>query len=385
LKADPKGVLTGEHYIDGNHACSEGALAAGCRFFAGYPITPSTEIAERFSRRIPHVGGVFIQMEDELASMIAILGASWGGLKSMTCTSGPGFSLMMENFGLGIMLETPCVLVNIQRGGPSTGLPTLPGQADMMQARWGSHGDYEVIALAPDSPQEFFELTITAFNLSEKYRMPVLVMSDECVGHMTEKVVIPRAEEIELYPRRYTKKPPEEYLPYIPDEDLVPPMAPTGKGYKFHVTGLTHDERGYPVISPEAQEVLLRRLVDKVKKNADDIIITKEEDVDNADVIVISYGISYRVAQPAIAKAKKNGIKVGQLRLVTVWPFPEKRIRELSSKVKAFVVPELNYGQIYYEVERCACGNAKTALVPHAGGGVHNPEDIYTKIREVVK
>ena len=215
--------------------------------------------------------------------------------------------------------------------------------------------------------------------------MPVLVMSDECVGHMTEKVVIPRAEEIELYPRRYTKKSPEEYLPYIPDEDLVPSMAPTGKGYKFHVTGLTHDERGYPVISPEAQEVLLRRLVDKVKKNADDIIITKEEDVDNADVIVISYGISYRVAQPAIAKAKKNGIKVGQLRLVTVWPFPEKRIRELSSKVKAFVVPELNYGQIYYEVERCACGNAKTALVPHAGGGVHNPEDIYTKIREVVK
>ncbi len=385
MKADPKGVLTGEHYIDGNHACSEGALAAGCRFFAGYPITPSTEIAERFSRRIPHVGGVFIQMEDELASMIAILGASWGGLKSMTCTSGPGFSLMMENFGLGIMLETPCVLVNIQRGGPSTGLPTLPGQADMMQARWGSHGDYEVIALAPDSPQEFFELTITAFNISEKYRMPVLVMSDECVGHMTEKVVIPSAEEIEIYPRRYTKKPPEEYLPYIPDEDLVPPMAPTGKGYKFHVTGLTHDERGYPVISAEAQEKLLRRLVDKVNKNADDIIITKEEDVDNAEVVVISYGISYRVAQPAITKAKKDGIKVGQLRLVTVWPFPEKRIRELASKVKAFVVPELNYGQIYYEVERCACGNAKTALIPHAGGGVHNPEDIYNKIREVVK
>jgi 2-oxoglutarate ferredoxin oxidoreductase subunit alpha len=385
LKADPKGVLTGEHYIDGNHACAEGALAAGCRFFAGYPITPSTEIAERFSRRIPRVGGVFIQMEDELASMIAILGASWGGLKSMTCTSGPGFSLMMENFGLGTMLETPCILVNIQRGGPSTGLPTLPGQADMMQARWGSHGDYEVIALAPDSPQEFFELTITAFNLSEKYRMPVLIMSDECVGHMTEKVVIPPAEEIELYPRRYTKLPPEKYLPYVADKDLVPPMAPVGKGYKFHVTGLTHDERGYPVITPEAQEILLRRLVDKVKKNADDIIITKEVDLDDAEVVVVSYGISSRVAQPAIAKAKKDGIKVGQFRLVTVWPFPEKRIREMAAKVKAFVVPELNYGQIYYEVERCACGNAKTALVPHAGGGVHNPEDIYTKIREVVK
>jgi 2-oxoglutarate ferredoxin oxidoreductase subunit alpha len=317
--------------------------------------------------------------------MIAILGASWGGLKSMTCTSGPGFSLMMENFGLGIMLETPCILVNIQRGGPSTGLPTLPGQADMMQARWGSHGDYEVIALAPDSPQEFFELTITAFNLSEKYRTPVLIMSDECVGHMTEKVVIPPAEEIELYPRRYTKLPPEKYLPYLPDEDLVPPMAPVGKGYKFHVTGLTHDEQGYPVITPEAQETLLRRLVDKVKKNADDIIITKEVDLDDAEVVVVSYGISSRVAQPAIAKAKKDGIKVGQFRLVTVWPFPEKRIRELASKVKAFVVPELNYGQIYYEVERCACGNAKTALVPHAGGSVHNPEDIYNTIREVVK
>lgn len=303
----------------------------------------------------------------------------------MTCTSGPGFSLMMENFGLGIMLETPCILVNIQRGGPSTGLPTLPGQADMMQARWGSHGDYEVIALAPDSPQEFFELTITAFNLSEKYRTPVLIMSDECVGHMTEKVVIPPAEEIELYPRRYTKLPPEKYLPYLPDEDLVPPMAPVGKGYKFHVTGLTHDEQGYPVITPEAQETLLRRLVDKVKKNADDIIITKEVDLDDAEVVVVSYGISSRVAQPAIAKAKKDGIKVGQFRLVTVWPFPEKRIRELASKVKAFVVPELNYGQIYYEVERCACGNAKTALVPHAGGSVHNPEDIYNTIREVVK
>lgn len=385
MKTDPKGVLTGEHYLDGNHACAEGALAAGCRFFAGYPITPSTEIAERFSRRIPLVGGIFIQMEDELASMIAILGASWGGLKAMTCTSGPGFSLMMENFGLGQMLETPCVLVNIQRGGPSTGLPTLTGQADIMQARWGSHGDYEVIALAPDSPQEFFELTITAFNLSEKYRMPVLVMSDECVGHMTEKVVIPPAEEIEVYPRRYTNLPPEEYLPFVPDKDLVPPMAPTGKGYKFHVTGLTHDEKGYPVINAEAQEKLVRRLLDKVQKNADDIIITKEIDIDDAEIIIVSYGISSRVAQPAITQAKKDGIKIGHLRLVTVWPFPEKRVRELASKVKAFVVPEVNYGQIYYEVERCACGKAKVALVPHGGGGVHNPDDIYQVIKEVVK
>jgi len=244
LKADPKGVLTGAHYIDGNYAIAEGALAAGCRFFGGYPITPSTEIAERFVQRAPLVGGLFIQMEDEMASMNTVLGASWGGAKSMTCTSGPGFSLMMENFGLGLMLETPCVLVNVQRGGPSTGLPTLPGQGDMMQAKWGSHGDYEVIALAPDSPQEGFELAIDAFNLSEKYRMPVLIMTDECVGHMTEKVVIPPAEEIDVLPRRYTSKPPETFLPYEVGEDLVPEAPYPGKGYRFHITGRTHDERG---------------------------------------------------------------------------------------------------------------------------------------------
>ena len=272
MKSDPENVLTGSHYLDGNYACAEGAIAAGCKFFAGYPITPSTEIAERVSQRFPLIGGVFIQMEDELASMAAILGASWGNVRSMSCTSGPGFSLMMENFGLGIMLETPCVLVNVQRGGPSTGLPTLPGQADMMQARWGSHGDYEVIALAPDSPQESFELTIHAFNLSEKYRIPVLVMTDECVGHMTEKVVIPPAEEIELVERTYTDKKPGEAWPFDLMESKLTPMLPVGEGYKFHVTGLTHDDRGYPVINAEAQEKNVRHLVDKVMKHADDII-----------------------------------------------------------------------------------------------------------------
>ncbi|HIC94371.1 MAG TPA: 2-oxoacid:acceptor oxidoreductase subunit alpha, partial [Anaerolineae bacterium] len=233
----------------GDEACAEGAIAAGCRFFAGYPITPATEIAERMSRRLPEVGGIYIQMEDELASMAAVLGASWAGVKAMTATSGPGFSLMMENLGLGIMLETPCVLVNVQRGAPSTGLPTLVGQGDMMQARWGSHGHYEIIALAPSSPQELFDLTIRAFNLSEKYRTPVLVMTDAEVGHMTEKVVIPPPEEIEIYPRRKALVPPDRYLPFEPDEGLVPPMACAGEGYRFHVTGLTHDERGYPVIN----------------------------------------------------------------------------------------------------------------------------------------
>jgi 2-oxoglutarate ferredoxin oxidoreductase subunit alpha len=384
MKADPKNVLTGAHYLDGNHACAEGGIAAGCRFFAGYPITPSTEIAERVSRRFPLVGGVFIQMEDELASMAAILGASMGGVKSMSCTSGPGFSLMMENFGLGIMLETPCVLVNVQRGGPSTGLPTLPGQADMMQARWGSHGDYEVIALAPDSPQESFELTIHAFNLSEKYRMPILIMTDECVGHMTEKVVIPAADEIDLIERKYTSKKPGEAWPYDPSEDLIPPMLPVGKGYKFHVTGLTHDTRGYPIINAEAQEKNVRHLIDKVNAHTEEIIWLEEKDIEDADVIVMAYGISSRVIQPAIAKARKEGIKVGQIKMVTVWPFPEKRVRELAGKVKSLIMVEMNYGQVFLDMERCAAGQCQCYLLGHAGGTVHNPEDIYNTIKEAV-
>lgn len=385
MKADPKGVLTGAHYLDGDHACAEGALAAGCRLFAGYPITPSTETAERFAERIPQVGGVFIQMEDELASLAVVLGASWAGIKAMTVTSGPGFSLMMEHIGLGAMLETPCVLVNVQRGGPSTGLPTLPGQADMMQARWGSHGDYEIIALSPNSPQECFDITIEAFNLSEMYRVPVLVMTDECVGHMTEKVVIPPAEEIEIVPRRWYQGPKDQYLPYKPDEDLVPPMVKAGDGYRFHVTGLTHDERGYPVINAECQEKCVRRLVEKIRRNAEKIIKIEEEETEDAEVIVLSYGISSRVSYRAVEQARKEGIKVGTLRLITVWPFPERRVRELAKKVRAFVVPEINYGQIVFEVERCAAGNAKTILVPHGGGWVHDPNDILKAIKEAVK
>jgi 2-oxoglutarate ferredoxin oxidoreductase subunit alpha len=385
LKADPKGVLTGEHYLDGDHACSEGAIAAGCRFLAGYPITPSTEVAERVSERFPYVGGIFIQMEDEMASMAAVIGAAWGGEKSMTVTSGPGFSLMMENIGLAAMMEAPCVVVNVQRGGPSTGLPTLPGQADMMQARWGSHGDYEIIALSPNSPQECFEIMIKAFNLSEKYRVPVLVMADECVGHMTEKVVIPKAEEIELYPRRYTKLPPEEYLPFKAGKDMIPDMVKAGDGYKIHVTGLTHDEKGYPVMSWEVQEKLVRRLVEKIRLHADELEDIEETQMEDAEVVIFSYGISSRVCIPAIQKARKAGIKVGLLRPIIVWPFPEKKIRELANKVKAFVVVEMNYGQMFYEVERCAGGKAKVLLVPHGGGWVHDPEDILKAIKEAVK
>lgn len=375
------GVLTGEFFMMGDIACAEGAISAGCRFFGGYPITPATEVAERMAERMPQVGGTYIQMEDELASMISVLGGSWGGVKSMTATSGPGFSLMMENLGLGIMTETPCVLVNVQRGGPSTGLPTLVAQGDMMQARWGSHGPYEIIALAPSSPQELFDLTIRAFNLSEKYRTPVLVMTDAEVGHMTEKVVIPPPEEIEIVSRRKPTVPPHEYLPYKPDDDLVPPMANAGEGYRFHITGLTHDERGYPGMDAETQERLIYRLVEKIRRNRDDIIQLEEDGLEDAEVVVCSYGISARTALWPVELARREGIKVGTLRLITVWPFPEERIRQLARKVKAFVVPELNYGQIVLEVERCAAGQAEAILVGHAGGDIHKPEKVLEAIR----
>jgi 2-oxoglutarate ferredoxin oxidoreductase subunit alpha len=386
MKADPKGVLTGSHFMDGDHACCEGALAAGCRFAAGYPITPSTEVVERFARRAPLVeGALFIQMEDELASSIAIQGAVWAGKKAMTVTSGPGFSLMMEHIGLAAMTETPCVFVDVQRGGPSTGLPTLPGQADMMQARWGSHGDYEIIAISPNSPQECFNLTIDAFNLSEQYRVPVMFMMDECVGHMMERVVIPSADKIEVTPRRYTKLPPGQYLPFKPNDDLVPDMFKAGDGYRLHVTGLTHDYRGYPDMSSVTQEVLVHRLVDKIRLNASKIWRYEEIGVDDADIVVVSYGITSRVATEAIALARRQGIKVGMLRLIVVWPFPENRVFELAEQGKAFLVAEMNYGQMFYEVDRCSRGKTPVLLAGHGGGTVHNIEDIAQKIVEANK
>lgn len=386
MKADPIGVATGNHYIDGDHACAEGAIAAGCRFFAGYPITPSTEVAERIAERFPKVGGMFIQMEDEIASMAAVVGGAWSGPKSMTVTSGPGFSLMMENIGLAVMMETPCVIVNVQRGGPSTGLPTLTAQADMMQARWGSHGDYEIIALSPNSPQECFDLTIKAFNLSEKYRVPVLFMMDECVGHMTEKVVIPEAEKINIVPRNIYKGKKEDYRPYNFDNThQVNPMIKTGDGFNIHITGLTHDERGYPTLNSEAQDKNVNHLVNKIIKNEDKIRMIEEDQVKGADVLVVSYGITSRVALKAVQDARNEGIKVGTIRLITVWPFPEKLFRSLAKNVKAFVVPEINLGQISLEVERCAAGNTKIIGVPHAGGWVHDPNDILKAIKKSIK
>ncbi|UCE73645.1 MAG: 2-oxoacid:acceptor oxidoreductase subunit alpha [Methanomassiliicoccales archaeon] len=377
-------ILTGEHFMNGDEASAEGAIAAGCRFFAGYPITPATEIAERMSRRLPEVGGIYIQMEDELASMGAILGASWAGVKTMTATSGPGFSLMMENYGLGVMTETPCVIVDIMRGGPSTGLPTLVSQGDVMQSRWGTHGDIGVIAFTPSSPQEMFDCTIKAFNLSEQFRLPVVVLGDEIVGHMTEKVVIPKKEDIKLYSRRKPKVKPNNYLPFAPDDDLVPPMACAGEGYNVHVTGLTHDERGYPVINAEAQEKLVGRIVDKIRKNANKIIEYEEIKTRGSDVVVVAYGSVSRCGKEAVRMARAEKMNVGLLRPLTIWPFPEKRLRKLSEKVKAFVVPEVNYGQIAFEVERCVASNSQTLLLPKMGGDIHTPEDIFKGIKEMI-
>ncbi|MGC8492599.1 MAG: 2-oxoacid:acceptor oxidoreductase subunit alpha [Syntrophobacteraceae bacterium] len=375
-------VLTGEHFLNGDMACAEGALAAGCRFFAGYPITPATEIAEHMSHRLPKVGGVFIQMEDEIAAMAAILGASCAGVKSMTATSGPGFSLMMENIGLGIAMETPCVLVNVQRTGPSTGLPTLGAQGDMMQARWGSHGHYEIIALAPASPQEIFYQTITAFNLSETYRLPVLIMADEIVGHLSERVIIPEPSKIRLTSRPRPKGRKDRFKPFRPGANGVAPMAHAGEGYRVHFTGLTHDEGGYPVMTAEAQSQMVDRITGKIRKNLDHIIQVEKYRLEDADIALISYGISSRSSLAAVDEAREKGIKAGLLRLLTVWPFPDAIVRELAKRVKSLITVELNLGQIHLEVQRCAEGRAPALLVGSAGGSAITPEEILEKIQE---
>ena len=376
-------VLTGEHFLLGDFACAEGALASGCRFFAGYPITPSTEVAERMAERLPEVGGIYIQMEDEIASATAILGAAWAGAKSMTATSGPGFSLMMEAFGLAILTETPTVIINVQRAGPSTGLPTMVGQGDMMQVRWGSHGPYEIIALVPESAQECFDLTIKAFNLSERYRVLVFVMTDEEIGHLTEKVVIPPPEKIEIWERKLPTVPPEKFKTYQTNGDLVPPMAHAGSDYRVFFESLTHDERGYPVMKADAHQKLVKRLVDKIVLNRHKIIEYEEKYTNDAEIIVLSYGISARVSKRAVRMARERGLKVGMFRLITAWPFPDERVHELSKFVKGFVVPEINMGQMVKEVQRVATDNCQIQLVPHAGGDIHEPEDILEAIYQV--
>jgi len=383
MEKEKKAVLAGQHFMSGNDACAEGAIAAGCRFFAGYPITPASELAERMARRLPQVGGVYIQMEDEIASIAAVLGASYAGVKSMTATSGPGFSLMMENIGLASMTETPCVIVDIMRGGPSTGQPTKPGQQDVMQAKWGSHGDYEIIALAPSSVQEMFDFTIEAFNLSETYRVPTFVLGDAIIAHMLERVTILSADGIQIVNRKKPTNPPSEYAPFKPDDDLVPPMACFGEGYRFYATGLTHDERGYPQTdSALFQQKLVQRLCDKIRKNAEEIVKVEEILLEDAEVVVVAYGIVFRSALSAVRIARSQGIKAGLLRLVTLWPFPDKQVSNVAQKVKRLLVPEMNYGQLVREVERVA-KRTPVVFLPKLGEEPHKPMEIVEALRRV--
>ena len=378
-----RNVLTGAHFLNGDVACAEAALIAGCRFFAGYPITPATEIAEYLSLRMPELGGIYIQMEDEIGSMAAVIGASYSGLKAMTATSGPGFSLMQENIGLAVMTEAPCVIVDVMRGGPSTGQPTMPGQQDVMQAKWGSHGDYGIIALTPSSVQEMFDLTIEAFNLSETYRVPTLLMADEIVGHMWEKVIIPPMEKIKTVNRKKPNVPPEKYKPFMPDADLVPPMATFGEGYHFHATGLTHNENGFPkTSSSEVQSQLVNRLCAKIQNNAKKIIKIEETMLEDADVAVVAYGIVARSALSAIRKAREKGIKAGLLRLVTLWPFPEEQVDKIAKQVRGIVVPEMNCGQMVREVERAAKATPVTFL-SKLGEEPHTPNEILEAMRRI--
>jgi 2-oxoglutarate ferredoxin oxidoreductase subunit alpha len=379
LKA--KNIMTGAHFLNGDVACAEAALVAGCRFFAGYPITPATEIAETLSMRMPELGGIYVQMEDEIASIAAVIGASYSGLKAMTATSGPGFSLMQENIGLAAMTEAPCVIVDVMRAGPSTGQPTMPGQQDVMQAKWGSHGDYGIIALTPSSVQEMFDLTVEAFNLSETYRVPTLLMADEIVGHMWEKVVIPPMDKVRIVNRKKPSVSPEEYKPFLPDSDLVPPMACFGEGYHFHATGLTHNESGYPRTSSSEDETrLVNRLCEKIQKNADRIVRVEEVMLDEADVAVVAYGIVARAALSAIKKAREGGIKAGLLRLITLWPFPEEQMAKVAQHVRAIVVAEMNCGQLVREVERAAKETPVTFL-SKLGEEPHTPTEILDAIR----
>jgi len=370
-------------FWNGSIAVSEGAIVAGCRFFAGYPITPASDIAEYMALRLPQEDGIFIQMEDEIASIAALLGASWGGAKVMTSTSGPGFSLMQENVGLAAVTETPLVIAEVQRAGPSTGMPTLVGQGDVMQSRWGSHGDYETIVISPSSPQESFDLVIRAFNLAELYRVPVIFLMDECIAHMSERVVIPPKEEIEVVERIKPNVSPEKYMPFQPVNDIAP-MATAGMGYRVHVTGLTHNEKGYPMTtSPDIQEWMVRRICDKIRKNEHKIRDIEEYRMEDAEIAIVAFGIVGRSAKAAVKMARRHRIKAGLIRLKTIWPFPESYFESMADSIKKFIVAEINYGQIKLEVERAVHGKASVELLPKFGGAVHQPMEIYQKIKEV--
>ncbi len=363
--------------LHGNEACAMGALAAGMRLFAGYPITPSTEIAEFLSVELPKVGGTFIQMEDEISSMGAIIGASLAGVKSMTATSGPGFSLMQENLGFASMAEIPCVIVNVTRGGPSTGMPTRPSQGDVMQSRWGTHGDHPIIVLSPQSVLECYTLTIHAFNLAEKYRSPVIMLMDGIVGHMWENIQLP--EKIEVIDRPEPTVPPDWYNPYddLPGGEIVP-LVPFGEGYRYHVTGMVHDKSGFPTLVHEEVEQCLDKLINKIKNNLHDLIRIEEYMLEDADICIVAHGSVARSAREAVNIARSEGIKAGLLRPITLWPFPRFHLENISKRVKLFVVPEMNYGQVYGEVLK-SCPK-KAVRVTRVDGELVTPAQIMEKI-----
>jgi 2-oxoglutarate ferredoxin oxidoreductase subunit alpha len=369
--------------LQGNRACALGALAAGCRFYAGYPITPSSEIAEIMARELPRLGGKFIQMEDEIASIAAIIGASVGGLKAMTATSGPGFSLMQENIGYAVMAEIPCVIVNVMRAGPSTGLPTSPSQGDVMQARWGTHGDHPSIALAPSSVRESFDLTVAAFNFAEKFRMPVFVLMDEVVGHMREGVDLAQVEPKEIVNREMPTVPPEWYEPFGNPPSDVPPLAPFGEGYRYHITGLLHDARGFPTSRLDEIQTWMERVFRKVERNLDEICMWEADGVDDARVLIVSYGATARSAKHALKIARaRYGRKVGLLTLKTLWPFPEGVVAQAAERAQRVIVAEMNLGQIALEVERVA-GRGKVMRVGRADGHIVTPDQILDAMRAV--
>ncbi|MGA2464373.1 MAG: 2-oxoacid:acceptor oxidoreductase subunit alpha [Thermodesulfobacteriota bacterium] len=377
-KSHPKELL-----LQGNEAIVEGALRAGCRFFAGYPITPATEISEILSAKLPQLNGTFIQMEDEIASLGAVIGASLAGVKSMTATSGPGFSLMQENLGFAVITEVPCVIVNVMRGGPSTGLPTSPSQSDVMQSRWGTHGDHPIIVLSASTVRECYDVTIQAFNFSEKFRTPVIVLIDEVVAHMREKMVLDDQEEIEIFNRVKPTVPPEWYIPYEDTPRGVPAMANFGEGYRYHVTGLTHDIRGFPTSRPDEIGPFIARLHRKISQHFSEIQMAEYFQTEDAEITIIAYGSVARSAKRAVWEAREKGIRVGLLRLTTIWPFMRSAVEKVLQTARVLIVPEMNMGQISREVKRVNPGVAKVFTLNKVDGTIITPSEILNRIMEV--
>lgn len=369
--------------IQGNQACALAAVAAGCRFFAGYPITPSSEIAERMALELPVVGGIFIQMEDEIASMAAVIGASIGGVKSMTATSGPGFSLKQENLGYAAGAEVPCVVINVMRGGPSTGMPTRPAQGDVMQARWGTHGDHVTITLTPASVAEVHQQTVRAFNLSERFRVPVVLLIDEIIGHLTETVELPDTASLQISERKWATGDQESFQPYSETEDRIPPMARPGDGFRTHTTGLTHGPSGFPTQEPELVDRVSRRLLEKLELHRNEIDSFETIECDDAQIIVVAYGITARAARRAVRLARERGIAAGLFRPITLWPFPEQQFREQVTGASAVLVPEMNAGQLSLEIERFCPDATKLQTLNRIDGEAISPAQILEQIEEL--